>query len=81
MKVAFLTEKTFVFDKKPNLAFENVIDLFRLVLMRLGVITRSSGGDHQAALVAVAFADDHLARAGLAGLSSVVFRNVRALAV
>ncbi len=81
MKVAFFAEKTFVFDKKPNLAFENVIDLFRLVLMRLGMIARSSGRDHQAAFVAVAFADNHLTGAGLASLSSVVFRNVRALAV
>src|SRR5262245_33517138 len=81
MKIAFLAEITFVFDKKPNLAFENVIDLFRLVLMWLGMITGSSSRDHQAALVAIAFADHHLTGAGLAGLSSVVFRNVCTLAV
>src|SRR5512135_1808486 len=76
MEVAFLAEVARVSDEEPDLAVQDVIDLLGLVLMRLGVIARPSGGDHQAALVAVAFAHDHGAGAGFAALYSVVFRNL-----
>src|SRR6266545_8079050 len=59
MEVAFLTEVTFVLDEEPDLAVKNVIDLFGFMLVRLGVIAGSPGSDHQAALIAVAFAHNH----------------------
>jgi hypothetical protein len=81
MKIPFFAEITFVFDEEPDLTLQDVIDLFGFVLMRFGVISRPSGCDHQTALVAVAFADNHCTRAGFASLISLVFGDIGAFYV
>jgi hypothetical protein len=78
MEVTFLTEVTFVFDKEPDLAVKNVIDLFGFMLVRLGMIARSSSRDHQTALIAVAFPNYHGTGASFASLISLVLRDIGA---
>src|SRR5437870_13454317 len=76
LKIAFLAMKTFVLDKKPNLTFHHVVNLFGFMLMRLGVITRRAGSDHQAALVAVALFDDHRTGSRFTTLDSFRLRDI-----
>jgi hypothetical protein len=75
VEVAFFAEIAFIFNEKPDFPVENVIDLFRLMLVRLGMITRSAGSDHQAALVAIAFADGHRTGPGVAALNPIILGN------
>jgi len=72
MEISLLAEKALVFDEEPDFAFENVIDLFGLVFVRLGVLARLARCDHQAALIAVSLFNDHTAGAGLAALIALV---------
>ena len=76
VKIAFFTEIAVVFNEEPDLAVHDVIDLFRLMLMRFGMISRAARGDHQAALVAVTLAHDHLASAGFTALITLVFLHL-----
>ena len=68
--------KALVLDEEPNLAIHDVIDLFRLVLMGLGMITGCPGGDHKAAFIAVALSDNHGSGSCFPCLDSLSFRNI-----
>src|SRR5262245_14713680 len=76
MEVARLAEKAALLDKEPNLAFEHVINLLRLMRMRRGVIARRSNRVHEAAFIAVTPPDDHRAFAFNPAANDFAFRHL-----
>jgi hypothetical protein len=72
--------KASILDEKSP-AVHHVVDLFGLMLVRFGVIPRSSGSDHQAALVAVALSHHHRSRSGFPALNAIVFGYILAFHV
>jgi hypothetical protein len=79
VEVAFFAKKAFVSDKKPDLAVENVVNLFGFMLMRFGMVPRPAGGDHQTAFITITFPDHHRTGSSFAALNSIVFGNLCAL--
>src|SRR5439155_2064 len=57
LKITLLAVKAFLLHEKPDLPFEHIIDLLRIMGVGLRVVPRPSGGDHQTALVAVSLLD------------------------
>src|SRR5882724_11258796 len=71
LEIPLSTVKAAIFDEKPNLAFQNIVDLFGFVSVGLGVVSGRSYRNHQAALIAVSFFDDHRPLSGLSFLNSL----------
>jgi hypothetical protein len=78
LKVPFFAMKAFVLDEEPDLTIHHVIDLLRLVLMGLGMITGRPGGDHEAAFIAVALSHNHGSRSCFSRLDALRLRNIAA---
>src|SRR5262245_65752981 len=77
LEVALFAMKTLVLDEEPNLTVHDVVDLLRLVLMGLGVITGRPGGDHGAAFIAVALSHNHGSSSCFFGLDVIRLRTLR----
>src|SRR6266508_2390160 len=77
MEIASPAMKAALFDEKPNLAFEHVINLLRLVRMWRGVIARRSNGVHEAALVAITSSDNHRSFAFHSRANHLAFGHIR----
>src|SRR5262245_38965679 len=78
LEVTLFAMKAFVLDEEPNLTVHHVVDLLRLVLMGLGMITGRPGGDHEAAFIAVALSHNHGSRSCFSRLDSLRLRNIAA---
>jgi hypothetical protein len=76
VKISRFAEKAALFDKKPDFAFEHVVDL--LGFMRVGscVIPRSARRIHEAALVAVPSSHNHRAFAFHTRANNLALRHI-----
>jgi hypothetical protein len=59
LEISLLAVKAPILNEKPDLPFQNIVDLLRLMSVRLGVVSGRAHCDHQAALIAVAFFHNH----------------------
>src|SRR5208282_5532818 len=73
-KVPLLHQKGITLDEDPHFAFQKIVELFGVVAMWIGVVTRRANSDHHVAEIAV----NHLGRHGAtADLQNVLtFLNV-----
>ena len=78
LEVALFAMKALVLDEEPDLTVHDVVDLLRLVLMGLGMITGRPGGDHEAAFIAVALSHNHGSRSRFSRLDALRLRNIAA---
>src|SRR5215510_6865493 len=76
VEVSCLAQETALLNKKPDLAVEHVVDLFRLVRMRRGVVPRRPCGVHQAAFVAITASYNHRAFAFHSGSNYFALRHI-----
>src|SRR5215475_10402073 len=76
MKISLLAQVALILDKKPDLSFEHMIDLFRDVLVRFCVVAGRPRGHHEAALIAVGLLHDHRALSLISTQYDFFYRNV-----
>jgi hypothetical protein len=71
LEITLLAMKALFLDEEPDLAFQDIVDLFRFVSVGLGMVTGCSYRNHEATFISVALFDDHGAVSRLSPLNSL----------